>query len=71
MNVLNLSYAQLELDYNYIRAITPFYSIYDISARTAAGWQRVTSDNSSAAKTIRQYWSARGGNYQALVQVVL
>ncbi|KIJ21817.1 hypothetical protein PAXINDRAFT_165198 [Paxillus involutus ATCC 200175] len=63
-NVLGLCYAQLELDYNYIRAITPFYSVYDLSSRSADGWGKVLADNSDAAKTIKMYWFPRGGGYQ-------
>ncbi|KAI0639508.1 ATP-dependent DNA helicase [Trametes polyzona] len=63
-NVLNLCYAQLELDYGYIRATTPFYSIYDISSKSADGWSEVLADNSPAAKAIRTYWVARGSAYQ-------
>ncbi|KAF8846312.1 ATP-dependent DNA helicase [Paxillus ammoniavirescens] len=63
-NVLGLCYAQLELDYNYIRAITPFYSVYDLSSRTADGWGKVLADDSDAAKTIKMYWFPRGGGYQ-------
>ncbi|KAI0669791.1 ATP-dependent DNA helicase [Trametes maxima] len=63
-NVLNLCYAQLELDYGYIRAITPFYSIYDISSKSANGMQQVMADNSPAAKAIRTHWKSRGSGYQ-------
>lgn len=54
----------MELDYNYIRAITPFYSVYDLSSRSADGWGKVLADNSDAAKTIKMYWFPRGGGYQ-------
>nr|VWO96695.1 Pre-mRNA-splicing ATP-dependent RNA helicase PRP28 (EC [Ganoderma boninense] len=63
-NVLNLCYAQLELDYGYIRATTPFFSIYDISQRDANGWSKVLGNSSPAAKAIRTYWSAKGNGYQ-------
>ncbi|KAH9858087.1 ATP-dependent DNA helicase [Lenzites betulinus] len=63
-NVLNLSYAQLELDYGYIRATTPYYSVYDISKKTADGWAKVMADNSPPAKAIRSYWTSKGGGYQ-------
>ena len=63
-NVLGLLYAQLELDYGYIRAVTPFYSIYDISSRSDAGWQKVLNDPSPAAVEIRTYWKAKGSGYQ-------
>ncbi|KAG1825860.1 ATP-dependent DNA helicase [Suillus subaureus] len=68
-NVLGLCYAQLELDYNYIRAVTPLYSQYDISSCTADGWQKVIGDNSEAAKTIKMYWSPRSLAYQIDVVV--
>ncbi|KAI1788772.1 ATP-dependent DNA helicase [Ganoderma leucocontextum] len=63
-NVLNLCYAQLELDYGYIRATTPFFSIYDISQRDAKGWAKVLADSSAAAKAIRTYWASRGTGHQ-------
>lgn len=63
-NVLNLLYAQLELDYNYIRAVTPFYSVYDISSKTADGLKKVMASTSPAAKAIRTYWVPKGGGYQ-------
>ncbi|KAG1749921.1 ATP-dependent DNA helicase [Suillus paluster] len=63
-NVLGLCYAQLELDHNYIRAVTPFYSQYDMSSRTADGWQKVLGDETEAAKTIKMYWAPRGSTFQ-------
>ncbi|KAG1899302.1 ATP-dependent DNA helicase [Suillus fuscotomentosus] len=68
--ILGLSYAQLELEYNYIRAVTPLYSQYDISSRTADGWQKVMGDKSEAAKIIKMYWKPRGSTYQIDVVVV-
>ncbi|KAI0756886.1 ATP-dependent DNA helicase [Daedaleopsis nitida] len=62
-NVLGLLYAQLELDYGYIRAITPFFSIYDISQRGAGGLQKIMADNSAPAKAIRTYWTSKGSGY--------
>ncbi|TBU63841.1 ATP-dependent DNA helicase [Dichomitus squalens] len=63
-NVLNLCYAQLELDYGYIRATTPFYSIYDISRCDENGWSKVLADSSPAAKAIRTYWTSKGTKCQ-------
>ncbi|KAH7929308.1 ATP-dependent DNA helicase [Leucogyrophana mollusca] len=63
-NVLGLAYAHLELDYNYIRAITPFYQVYDLSKRTDVDWDKVMADSSQAGKTIRKYWSPRSSGYQ-------
>ncbi|PCH33726.1 ATP-dependent DNA helicase [Wolfiporia cocos MD-104 SS10] len=68
-NVLGLCYAQLELDYGYIRAITPFYSIYDISAQSPDGWQKVMADDSPLAKVIRTYWRPKGAGYQSIYQI--
>ncbi|KAI0053325.1 ATP-dependent DNA helicase [Auriscalpium vulgare] len=62
-NVLNLCYATLELQYKYIRAITPFYSQYDISGRASDGMQKVMAATSPAAQTIRTYWKSRGAGY--------
>ena len=61
-NVLNLSYAQLELDYKHIRAVTPFYSIYDITP--GRDWAKVTSDKSPAAVAIRGAWTSKASVYQ-------
>jgi hypothetical protein len=62
-NVLGLCYAQLELDYGYIRALTPFYSVYELSACSSEGWTKVWADKSTAANTVRKYWSPRGTSY--------
>lgn len=62
--MLNLSYAELELDHDYIRAVTPYYSIYDISARTNDGWQKVLSDRSPQATALKSCWTPKGGGYQ-------
>ncbi|KAF8919658.1 ATP-dependent DNA helicase [Mucidula mucida] len=63
-NVLALCYAHLELQHKCIRAVTPFYSTYDISQRTSDGWQIVMKDTSRAAQALRSNWSARGSSYQ-------
>ncbi|KII93915.1 hypothetical protein PLICRDRAFT_88210 [Plicaturopsis crispa FD-325 SS-3] len=63
-NVLGLCYAQLELDYGYIRAVTPYYSVYDISERTAEGWRKVMADQSAPAKAVRNYWTRKPNGYQ-------
>ncbi|TFY65149.1 hypothetical protein EVJ58_g2153 [Rhodofomes roseus] len=63
-NVLNLSFAELELDHGYIRAVTPYYSVYDIMARTNEGWQKVLSDKSKQAQALKSCWVPRGTGYQ-------
>ncbi|KAI0348544.1 ATP-dependent DNA helicase [Trametopsis cervina] len=63
-NVLNLCYAQLELDYGYIRAVTPYYSVYDVTIRTDAAQQKVFADDTYYAKLVRQYWRRKNtGGY--------
>lgn len=63
-NVLGLLYAALELEWGYIRAITPFYSVYDLSPVTTALLAKVKADKCQAASTIRAYWFPKGGGYQ-------
>lgn len=67
--MLNLCYAQLELDYGYLRAVTPFYSVYDITIRGNADRQKVLNDDTYYAKLIRQYWSPKGvDSYHVSIQ---
>ncbi|KAH7913025.1 ATP-dependent DNA helicase [Hygrophoropsis aurantiaca] len=63
-NVLGLAYAHLELDYSYIRAVTPFYQVYDLSKRSDTDWNKVMVDSSEAARAIRKFWSPRSSGYQ-------
>ena len=58
-NVLNLCYAQLELDSKYLKAVTPFYSVFDIKSRSAGGWSKVRKESTPAAQTIRKYWKEK------------
>ncbi|CAK5280504.1 unnamed protein product [Mycena citricolor] len=60
--VLNLSYAQLELEYNCIRAITPFYSVYEVTP--LGDRQRILKDASREAKTIRKYWREKSTKFE-------
>lgn len=69
--MLNLSYAELELDHGYIRAVTPYYSIYDITARTNDGWQKVLSDGSPQATALKSCWTPKGAGYQVCGRPVL
>ncbi|KZT06011.1 ATP-dependent DNA helicase [Laetiporus sulphureus 93-53] len=63
---LNQCYAQLELHHKYLRAVTPFYSVYEISARTDDGWAMVLEDRSPAATAIREHWKCnrKGDTYK-------
>ncbi|KAJ7092653.1 ATP-dependent DNA helicase [Mycena epipterygia] len=63
-NVLNLCYAQLELDYGFIRAVTPFYSVYEITPRGAAERANIFKDNTNEAKTIRAHWRDKGDKFE-------
>lgn len=61
-NTLGLLYASLELDYEFIRAVTPFYSVYDIVPRSAAGLKHIENDASFVAKEIRRLGRKKAGN---------
>ncbi|RDB29220.1 putative ATP-dependent DNA helicase RecQ [Hypsizygus marmoreus] len=67
-NVLNLCYAQLELDYGYLRAITPFYSVYEINPRSN-GWASIAANKSAIAAAIRAHCRPKGAKYE--IDVVL
>ncbi|KAJ7125655.1 P-loop containing nucleoside triphosphate hydrolase protein [Mycena crocata] len=58
-NVLNLCYAQLELEYGFLRAVTPFYSQYEMIFR-GNGRTSISKDDSREAVTIRNYWRDKG-----------
>ncbi|TFK57019.1 ATP-dependent DNA helicase [Heliocybe sulcata] len=64
MNVLNYFYAELELDHGYVRAVTPFYSVYTLSENTSEGWEKVLSDTSDAAIAIRESWVAKSAGHE-------
>lgn len=56
-NVLNLLYASLELGKGeYIRAITPMYSNYDLTVHNASA---ILADAGYTAKIIRKFWSPK------------
>ncbi|KAJ7900267.1 ATP-dependent DNA helicase [Mycena olivaceomarginata] len=57
-NVLNLCYAQLELDYGFIRAVTPFYSVYEMTPRDCC-WPGCRE-----AATIRSHWRDKGTKFE-------
>ncbi|KAJ7932472.1 P-loop containing nucleoside triphosphate hydrolase protein [Mycena leptocephala] len=63
-NVLNLCYAQLELDYGFIRAVTPFYSVYEITPRGSAERASLFNDKSQEAVTIRTNWRDKGNKFE-------
>ncbi|KAF8078699.1 ATP-dependent DNA helicase [Lyophyllum atratum] len=62
-NVLNLCYAQLELDYGHLRAITPFYAVYEIIPR-GNGWGSILSNKSKIAVAIRSHCRPKGQKYE-------
>ncbi|KAJ7103619.1 ATP-dependent DNA helicase [Mycena belliarum] len=57
-NVLNLCYAQLELDYGFLRAIQP---------RGNGERQSILNDRSKEAVTIRTYWRSKGEKFEVNV----
>ncbi|KAJ7225586.1 ATP-dependent DNA helicase [Mycena pura] len=62
-NVLNLCYARLELDYGFIRAVTPFYAVYDITPCDNQGRTSIFNDKSKEAATIRSHWADKGSKF--------
>lgn len=59
-NTLGLLYAQLELQSELLRAVTPFYQTYQFKAlgRNPGGWSKVLADKSKEAVAIRKYWKS-------------
>ncbi|KAM0750266.1 ATP-dependent DNA helicase [Meredithblackwellia eburnea MCA 4105] len=55
---LKLLFTTLELDYGFLRTITPMYSSYTLKPTQGkpADWNRITKDSSPAAKAIRAHW---------------
>ncbi|GLB36075.1 putative ATP-dependent DNA helicase [Lyophyllum shimeji] len=62
-NVLGLCYAQLELDHGYLRAVTPFYSVYEITPR-GNGWTSILTNKSKVANAIRSHCRPKGQKYE-------
>ncbi|KAJ7169808.1 P-loop containing nucleoside triphosphate hydrolase protein [Mycena filopes] len=63
-NVLNLCYAQLELDYGFIRAVTPFYSVYEITPCGPTERASLLNDKSKEAASIRSFWRDKGSKFE-------
>ncbi|KAG8746701.1 hypothetical protein FRC10_004005 [Ceratobasidium sp. 414] len=63
--LLNL-YAQLELKFGLIRAITPCYQLYDYTIRESNLWAQADK-TSKAAKTVLQYARTKGQGFTASV----
>lgn len=60
-------YAQLELDHDYLRAITPYYSVYSIYPHH--GWALIAKDTSQAACAIRSFWVPKNSKGNRFFQV--
>ncbi|KAF8610634.1 ATP-dependent DNA helicase [Ceratobasidium sp. AG-I] len=65
--LLNL-YAQLELKFGLLRAITPCYQVYDYTIRGSDLWTKADK-TSKAAKTVLQYARPKGQGFQIDVSV--
>ena len=59
-NVLNLCYAQLELESDHLKAVTPFYSVFNFKPRSDDGWSKVENENTPVARTIQNNWEEKG-----------
>ncbi|KAG6912027.1 hypothetical protein DXG01_000275 [Tephrocybe rancida] len=64
-NILGLSYAQLELEYGFLRAITPFFSVYELTP-LGNGWASILTNRSKVAIAIRSHCRLKGttGKYE-------
>ena len=59
-NVLNLCYAQLELESDHLKAVTPFYSVFNSKPRSYDGWSKVKNETTPVAQTIQNNWEEKG-----------
>ncbi|CCO26221.1 hypothetical protein BN14_00239 [Rhizoctonia solani AG-1 IB] len=64
-NVLLNLYAQLELKFGLLRAITPCYQVYDYTIRDEKSWANVDK-KSKEAKTVFQYAQSKSSGYHPL-----
>ncbi|KAF7320065.1 hypothetical protein MKEN_00790800 [Mycena kentingensis (nom. inval.)] len=62
--VLNLLYAYLELEFGLLRAVTPFYSVYEIIPIGENGRSKIMYDNSTDAVTIRTCWRSKKEKFE-------
>ncbi|TRM60229.1 P-loop containing nucleoside triphosphate hydrolase protein [Schizophyllum amplum] len=67
-NALGMLYAQLELDYGFIRAITPMYTTYELTP--GVNFQKVMKDSSPAAKAIQTHWKPKSNKTKYELDIV-
>ncbi|KAK4687262.1 hypothetical protein P7C73_g2871, partial [Tremellales sp. Uapishka_1] len=69
-SMLNLLYAILELDYELLRARTPFYEVYTLKFK-GNGLQKVTADDSQAAIAIKANWKGASSRVVNVIATAL
>src|ERR1700761_2157040 len=65
-NTLGLLYASLELQFDMLRTVTPFYCVYQITPTPG-----ITLNTSTAAgKVIAQHWKSKASYYEVTFGIV-
>jgi hypothetical protein len=57
--LLDILFAYLELEYRLIRAVTPCYTVYDITPRNESMQRDLMKQDSEEAKTIQRHWRSK------------
>ncbi|KAF8334003.1 ATP-dependent DNA helicase [Cantharellus anzutake] len=66
---LALLYAELELQEGLIRAVTPYYAVYEFNPKSPQASQIINRDEHPTAKAIRSCMRARKAQYQYIIDV--
>jgi len=62
--LLNICFAYLELEFKLLRAITPCYTIYDITLTNESMRKELMNEDSVEAKTIQKHWRPKKHGWQ-------
>ena len=65
-NTLGLLYAELELQLELIRAVTPFYGVYNFSPRSPQANEAINQDSSPSAAAVRRAMRYKGSGYEVV-----
>jgi len=62
--VLNICFAYLEIEYRLIRAVTPCYTVYDITLRDQSMREKLMNEDSEEARTIQEHWRSKKSGWE-------
>jgi len=62
--LLNICFAYLELEYKLIRAVTPCYTVYDITLPNESMRKELMNEDSKEAKTIQKHWRSKKNGWE-------